>query len=207
MNKESVEILKKYFPQEVVGDIIFWLEQKKIHFTISRERTTKLGDYRPPVKYPTHRISVNKNLNKYAFLITFVHELAHLLVYEKYGIRRLPHGPEWKGEYKKLMNRFLEKKVFPPDIYRVLTKHIENSKASSNADVELVKVLKKYDKTGVGQENKVFLEELKEGAKFVFAGRGTFVKLEKKRVRYRCEELRSGKVYMFHPLAEVTPVE
>ncbi len=208
MNKEeTIKILKRYLPEGSVDTVYYWLEKKKIHFRISRKRSTKLGDYKPPVRYPNHRISVNHNLNPYAFLITFTHELAHLLVYEKYGNTVKPHGNEWKREYKALMIPYLENNIFPGELKKALMIHLENSRASSNTDIALTKILKTYDKkeylTGAGS---VYLETLSEGERFVFGNNRIFLKLEKRRTRFRCKELKTGRLYLFHPLAEVIPL-
>jgi hypothetical protein len=209
MQNESKEILKRHLPEDAVDDVFHWLQKKKIHLKITRKRTTKLGDYRPPVRYPAHRISVNGDLNTYSFLITFLHELAHLLVFEKYGRTRMPHGTEWKQEYENLLVYFIDKGVFPADISQTLLSNLGNSKASSNADIGLTKILKKYDKNNPRNANdtsKVFLEELNEGEKFVYGKNRFFIKLEKRRTRFRCKELSTGRIFIFHPLAEVQPV-
>ena len=77
-----------------------------------------LGDYRNAVNGKNHRVTVNGNLNTYAFLITLLHELAHLLAYEQYGNRIFAHGKEWKSIYGKLLHDFLSRKIFPEDIER-----------------------------------------------------------------------------------------
>ncbi|HAD34265.1 MAG TPA: hypothetical protein DCF44_07170 [Chitinophagaceae bacterium] len=41
-------------------------------------------------------MSVNGNLNSYHFLITLLHEIAHMLVWEQFRNRVKPHGLEWK---------------------------------------------------------------------------------------------------------------
>jgi predicted SprT family Zn-dependent metalloprotease len=67
-----------------------------------------------------HRISVNGNLNKFSFLITLLHELAHLLAFENYGNRIQAHGKEWKFVYSNLLKDFIDKKIFPPDVESAL---------------------------------------------------------------------------------------
>jgi hypothetical protein len=206
MKNDTKETLKRYIPEVAVDDVYYWLENKKIHLKITRKRTTKLGDYRPPIGYPTHRISINHDLNPFAFLITFLHELAHLLVYEKHGRVKMPHGIEWKREYKNLLVHFINKGSFPDDISKALSKNIEKSKASSSADLELTRVLKKYDNNGNDNSDNaaiIFLEEIEEGEKFIYGRNRLFLKMEKRRTRYRCKELSTGRIFLFHPLAEV----
>ncbi len=208
MKHETVEILYKYLPADAVEDVFYWLEKKKIHFKITKNRKTKLGDYKPPINYPTHRISVNYNLNRYEFLITFIHELAHLIVYEKYGIYITPHGIEWKMEFKNLMLPFLKKKIFPDELNSLLYKHLQNSKASSNADVALTRALKRYNKpieTSGLKKSTVYLEDIPTGDIFSYENKRLFLKMGKRRTRYSCKEISSGRIFLFHPLAEVLP--
>ncbi len=208
MKQETIAILLKYFPEAAIDDVYYWLVAKKVLFRISKSRKTKLGDYKPPVRCSTHRISVNYDLNPYSFLITFVHELAHLLVYEKYGRRVNPHGFEWKTEYKILMMSFIKKEIFPQQLKIVLVNHIQKSKASSNSDLLLVKELKKYDKNLSGKHpEQTYLENLPFETEFIFGNDRRFIKLEKRRTRFLCNEISSGRDFLFHPLAEVVPLK
>ena len=53
----------------------------------------------------------------YQFLTTFVHELAHLIIWEKYGHRAAPHGKEWKQCFGALLISLAE--VHPwPEVYK-----------------------------------------------------------------------------------------
>ncbi|HJN06414.1 MAG TPA: hypothetical protein QF480_07340 [Bacteroidales bacterium] len=194
------EILKEYLPAKSINQVMKWIVQKNVHLKITRNRSSKLGDYRPPVNHSNHRISINHNLNPFAFLITFVHEMAHLIVWEKFQNKFSPHGIEWKSEYRNLMNTLLEKSIFPDDISTVLSKSIVNSKASSSSDLKLSRMLKKYDKYKLITH----LEDLPENAIFQIENGNKFKKGIKKRTRYLCLNLQNKKQYLFHPL---TPVE
>ncbi len=98
MPKQEVPLkqLSNYLPPGTYEPVIAFLEKYKVHLTVSRERKSILGDYRHRTHHDNHRISVNGNLNVYAFLVTLVHELAHLLTYEEYGNKVMAHGKEWK---------------------------------------------------------------------------------------------------------------
>ena len=196
------DILAEYVPPEAIDMVYHWIVRYKIHLTITRTRSTKLGDYRPPGRQPYHRISVNHNLNPYAFLITFVHELAHLKTFKKYGPNRQPHGKEWKSIYRQLMEEVLTKKIFPESVEVALRKHLQNIKASSSADVELTRVLRQYDK-----HKETCVEDLREGSLFLFQTHRQFEVLSKARTRYKCRELATNKVYLFHALTPVEPLK
>ena len=175
--KESpLDQLNHFLPDGSFEDVAFYLNEYKVHLTVTRERLTKLGDYRNKHLNKNHRISVNGNLNKFSFLITFLHELGHLVPYEKYGNRIQAHGAEWKNEFSRILARFISKNIFPADIENELLKTLRSPAASSCAEAELTRVLKKYDphKPGV-----FLLEELPEESLFRF--RDEIYKKEKKK--------------------------
>ncbi len=201
MNEYKI-ILRKYIPENAVEIIYTWIIQYKFHLRISRSRTTKLGDYRPPIRKQSHKISINFNLNKYAFLITLVHEIAHLIVWEKYKKSVKPHGKEWKTEFKYLMSNFFDNKIFPKDLSDALSVYLENAIASSVSDLELTRILNNYD----NKSDLILLEELPQNTVFKIHNGRIFKKQEKLRKRYRCLCLENKKEYLFNPLARVVPV-
>ena len=195
------EILARYLPEKTVKTVYNWIIRYKVHLTISHSRNTKLGDYRPPAPgRPYHRISVNHDLNPYNFFITFVHELAHLLTYKQYGRRVQPHGREWKNNYRRLMEPLLEKNFFPEKLHPVVFQHLQNIKASNQADEELARALMLFDE----KQPQTLVEDLQPGDRFVFQGYRKFEVITKLRKRYKCLELDTQRVFLFQPL---TPVE
>lgn len=195
--------LQTYLPAGSFEEVAYYLQHHKVHLTISRQRQSILGDYRHAHSDKNHRISVNGNLNKYAFLITLLHELAHLFTYEKFGHRVQAHGREWKDEFGKILAKFLLKKVFTPDIEKALLATLQNPAASSCGDEKLLRVLHKYD---VKAEGIHLVEQLPEGALFVIKGGRIFKKGEKIRKRYKCAEVKTGKYYLFSAVYEVQVV-
>jgi hypothetical protein len=199
--KESpLHQLSAYLPEGSFEDVVSYLHEYKVHLTVTRERRTVLGDYRNSHNNKNHRISVNGSLNPYAFLITLLHELGHLLAFEKYGNRIPPHGSQWKDEFGKILNRFITKKIFPPDIEIELKRSLKNPAASSCAEDGLLRILKKYDphKPGI-----YFLEELPVQSLFKVKGGRIYRKGNKVRKRFICKEISSGRLFLFSPVAEV----
>ena len=192
-------ILKKYLPIEFVVYVSNLIVHSKVKFKIVAPRSTKLGDFRASLKKDEKsQITVNGDLNPYAFLITTLHELAHLNTYQQYGVNVNPHGKEWKKELSALLEPVLTVSTLPSDIKNTLTKSVKNLKASSCSDIHLSRVLKKYDQPKTTQT----LEELDEHTTFSI-NKKVFTKGKLRRTRYLCKEIVSGKSYLIHALAEV----
>ncbi|AXT62870.1 sprT domain-containing protein [Aquimarina sp. AD10] len=192
------EILARYIPERAI-DMAFDLVVKcNVHLKIVNERVTRHGDYR---KMPDgrHQITVNASLNKYRFLITLVHEIAHLIAFEKYGRYIKPHGIEWKKTFQQLMLPYIHPEVFPSKLLPVLAKHFKNPRASSDTDEKLSLALKQYDP----KSDKNYIFELPLGSTFRLYNGQIFKKGNKKVKRYECVELNTGRIYLFNPNAEV----
>lgn len=202
MPKKEVPVhhLQDYLPSGTGQQVLGYLHQHKVHLTVTRARKSVLGDYRHRTHYDHHRISVNGNLNPYAFLITLLHELAHLLTFEQYQNRVQAHGREWKKIYGQLLHQFLEQKVFPPDIDEELRDTLQNPAASSCAEDGLIRVLRRYDPPQSGLQ---LLEELPPNAIFSISDGRIFRKGEKLRKRFKCQDVKTGKWYLFSPIYEV----
>lgn len=193
-----------YMPPAAAPVIARWIDYFNCEFKISRNRNTKYGDYRHPFKDAGHRISVNYNLNPYAFLITTVHEFAHLLTWNEHKRKAKPHGKEWKENFKRMMRPFFEQEIFPLDVKRAIHSYLENPSASSCTDLNLFRALKQYDHKPNGVHT---LEKLPLHSLFSIKGGRVFRKESLIRKRYRCVEIKTGAVYLFPPLAEVTLIE
>jgi hypothetical protein len=196
--------LQSYLPPNTYEAVLFYLQHYHVHLTIARERKSILGDYRHKIGSKSHRISVNGNLNPYAFLITLLHELAHLLTFDQYGNRVQSHGKEWKALFGKLLAQFVQQNVFPPDISQALINSLQNPAASSCADDVLLRVLRNYDDK---KEGLFFIENLPEGALFKTHDGRIFKRGERVRKRYRCIELATKRLYLFSPVYEAELVE
>ncbi len=198
--KVGFERLRDYLPEGSFELVMPLIHQYKVQLTITRERQTKLGDYRHAFQNKGHRISVNSNLNRYAFLITLLHELAHLLAFEAHGNRIPPHGSEWKKLYAGLLKDFLQQQLFPKDVADELQAVLHNPAASSCAEDSLLRVLRLYDPKQPGMKT---VEEIAPGNMFLMTGGRRFTRLEKLRKRIKCREEATGKFYLFSPVYEV----
>lgn len=195
-----LEYLRRFIPEAAVPRTLQYLQQYQVHLTITRERKTVLGDYRHATRHQAHRISVNSTLNKYAFLITLVHEIAHLVTFMEFGHRVSPHGKEWKNFYALLLKDFLDMKIFPEDIRQALQQSLHDLPASSCSDENLMRLLRRYDAV---EDGKQMVEQLEEGSLFDIGEGRIFRKGKKLRKRYQCVEVATGRVYLFSPIFEV----
>lgn len=195
-------LLNDHVPENAVHYAYDLWATHQFSFKVTKKRNSKYGDYRYDPKTGIHKISVNGDLNKFAFLVTFLHEVAHLVTCKVSGRRVDPHGKEWKRNFQLLMLPMLNNLVFPDDILGVLKPHMENPKATSSADHRLSACLRKYDE----EKGLVHLGEISPGTIFKLNTR-IFKKETKRRTRILCEEIKSGKKYLISQIALVERLE
>ena len=192
------DVLARYLPEHAVDPLFEMIRLYGVHLKIVNDRITRHGDYhRDASGY--HRITVNASLNKYRFLITLVHEIAHLAAFEKFGRNIKPHGDEWKGTFQKLMVPFIRPQIFPGQLLPLLARHFRNPKASSDTDATLSLALKQYD----GENDKNYIFEIPYGALFRIHNGKIFKKGAQRVKRFECLEVSTGRIYLFNPNAEV----
>ncbi|MFI8379265.1 SprT-like domain-containing protein [Leeuwenhoekiella sp. NPDC079379] len=192
------EILGKYIPEQAVMPVFELIKNFGVHLKIVDERVTRHGDYRR-LSDGGHQITVNTNLNTYRFLITLIHEIAHLVAFQKYGARIKPHGREWKYTFQNLMLPFIRPEIFPKQILPVLAHHFKNPKASSDTDAKLSLALKEFDPPN----DKNYIFEIPEGSLFRIYNGKIFKKGVRRIKRYECLETATGRIYLFQPNAEI----
>lgn len=186
----SIPLLSKY--------LVHW----EVNMVVTRERLTKHGDFRALPK-GGHQITVNEMPNPYRFLITTVHEIAHLITYKDFGVGIKPHGKEWKHTYRKIMLPFLIPEIFPKELLKILQLHFRNPKASSETDTKLTLVLNKFDP----ENKKNYIFELEDGSVFEIHNGRRFIRGKKRTKRYECREVNGKRLYLFSPHAQVIKIE
>nr|WP_245531159.1 SprT-like domain-containing protein [Belliella baltica] len=195
------EAFEKHVPKGAVNYCFDIWKEDPFNFYITKERNTKLGDFRYRRDKKVQTITINHNLNPYQFLITYVHEVAHYRAFTKFGLSIKPHGLEWKKYFQELMEPLLDVSIFPRDVLIPLKRHMMNPKASSGADFFLMVELRKFDRSEKSDELQ-YLQQVKKGTQFEIQGR-LFEKLETRRTRVLCLEVNSGKKYLISSHAEV----
>ncbi|MFD2589134.1 SprT-like domain-containing protein [Croceitalea marina] len=196
------DVLQKYLPERAVIPCFDLIKVNGVHLKIVNHRVTRHGDYR---RMPNgmHQITVNASLNKYRFLITLVHEIAHLVAFEKFGRRIKPHGLEWKRTFQQLMLPFIRPEIFPTKLLPVIANHFKNPKASSSTDAKLAIALKTFD---IEEREHSYVFELPLGSTFRIHNGKLFKRGNKRVKRYECVEIATGRLYLFQPNAEVEQV-
>ncbi|MEO1055148.1 MAG: transcription elongation protein SprT [Bacteroidota bacterium] len=199
VEKRLFELLEKHVPENAVGYCFDLWKEAPFHFKVTRKRNTKAGDYRFDPRSRQHTITVNHDLNQYAFLITYVHEVAHLRIQQEFARRVSPHGVQWKNEFRTLMLPMLNDLVFPSDVLKPLAAHMRSPKASSYSDHRLTEALRKHDPQG---ENLVSLARVSNGSAFSLNNR-VFKKGVLRRTRFICEEVDTGRNFLISKSALV----
>jgi hypothetical protein len=194
-----MQSLARFLPVHFVEYVTDLFLASDVRFSIVRSRATKLGDFRAGFNGEKHRITVNGDLNPYSFLVTTLHEFAHLRTFNLHGTRVLPHGEEWKREFRKLLLPVIDSKELPTELEKALVNSLTNMKASSCTDHNLSRVLMTFDKPS---PDKTILEDLPPDSAFLLNGR-EFIKGPLRRKRYVCREVSSNKSYLVSSLAQV----
>lgn len=199
-----LKALEQFLPAGTFEKVLPFFRRHAIHLTLTRERKSVLGDYRTPTRdQPAHRISININLNPYSFLITLLHELAHLETFLHFGNKASPHGPEWKTQFRHLLLPFTGQGIFPVPVEKALSAYLHNPKASTCTDPGLYKALRRYDAPRPGWQ---LVESLEPGQHFEIEDGRRFEALTRLRTRMRCREISTGRHYFFQNIAEVAPI-
>ena len=155
---------------------------------------------------PFHRITINDDLNPYAFLTTFLHELAHAATWDRHrGRRRLrPHGPEWKAEFGGILRPVVEQAVLPAAVTAALARYAPEPRSGhlhrpgARAGPGRVRPAAGGTRAGRGAGRGDVLPP----------GRGTIFRAGRMiRSRRACFEQPGGREYRVHGLALVEPIE
>lgn len=198
-----LQAFKRHIPEAAVEYCFSLWKQYQFTFKIRNPRLSKAGDYTYIPAKKLHIITINSNLNPYNFLITFIHEVAHLVSFEHYGRKIKPHGKEWKHTFIILMQPILNGNIFPDDLLKVALRHFKNPKASTSGDPELVRVLSRYN-NNLLPSNSIMLDDIPLGCIFTFREK-KYQKLEKRRTRIVCADSKTGRKYLISKAAIVEP--
>ena len=170
--------------------------------TLRRSRITKIGDFTAH-RGSAPRITVNRDLHPFLFLVTYIHEVAHLEVHLHAPRRAEAHGMEWKKNFQRLLMPVMTPEIFPGDLLAAVRQHMINPRASTFADKDLMQVFRRYDPRST---KLTFLADIPSGSVFELRGRW-FRKGETKRTRVLCQEMKTRRKYFVPADAEIGNVQ
>lgn len=202
--EEYKQILSRYLPTEAVEEVYNFMSTHGVHLHITRQRYSKLGDYRwPQMGHAFHEISVNGNLNPYHFLMVLLHEMAHLDNYVRFNTQVQPHGYEWQSAYAQRLNEYLY--CFPSDLASLVRCYAARIPLSRSVEKEIDALMRHYD-AGYDPEQDLTLDQLSVGDCFTLQERPgrRFQVMAKRRTRWLCRDLVDGKDYVVSGNALVT---
>ncbi len=193
------EILQKYVPGKSVDYLVNFLKNNNVLLKINKERTTKLGDFRPPSgRQMQARITINQDLNKYQFLLTFLHEEAHYHIWKKYKNKVAPHGKEWQELFRKKVFPFLTGEYFPEEILPQLIRYFSRERIGASSG-DISRLFEKYTRG----DDYLTLEDIPDGSSFRTDSGRKFIKGKKLRTYYLCTEISTGWKFRVYKNAEV----
>jgi hypothetical protein len=203
MSSEKVSsILDTHVPTDSRRYCLDLWERYRFDFRLRKSRISKIGDFTfRNGQIP--RITVNRDLHPYLFLITYIHEVAHLEVHRHFGHRVEAHGQEWKKAFQQMLDPVLNQLIFPYDLLVALRKHMADPKATTFSDTRLMHVFRQYDLQAAAA---TFLSEIPEGSIFALRGRW-FKKGKTNRTRVLCQELKTRRKYFVPADAPVENVQ
>jgi len=185
------DILQKHVPAPSVEYCIQLWKDSPFKFKLRKSRQSKIGDF--SCKHgETPQITVNNDLHPYLFLITYVHEVAHLRIHKEFGNKVDGHGEEWKDKFRELLVPMMNEEVFERKVLNGLLRHMVNPKASTFSDPEMTEILRSVD---AKWSRATLLSEIPEGSLFGLHGKW-FRKGALQRTRVLCLELKTKRKFL-----------
>ncbi len=197
-------ILRNHLPAEAVDWVYGYLNRHKVHFHITRKRSSKYGDYRwPGPQHPFHEISVNGDLAPHLFLWVLLHEAAHLETRLAYGSRVAAHGHEWQRQYATLLLDSID--FFPGELKDSIRAYAHRIPLSHTLGRRIEEELQGHGNSS--GEPVTHLDDLPVGTLFRLASKPDmlFVSLNRRRTRWLCSEQGTGRQFTVSGRAEVIP--
>lgn len=195
-------IFQQYLPESTADYCFNLWKQYQFNFKVTRPRHSKLGDYCFR-RDRGHQITVNANLNPYSFLVTYIHEVAHLQTFKQYGNKPEPHGKEWKRYFRETFQPLLIPEILPTALIIPLNEYLKNPAATTQGALPLMNALRQFDADT--DLDSIVLTSLQTGENFELNGR-VFTKGELRRTRFLCTDRQSGKRYVISSNALVKKV-
>jgi hypothetical protein len=199
---DPLQAIRQYFPPETFSTVEACFREYRFNLRISKPRKNKLGSFKPSAPGNNPVITVNADLGKYMFFLVFIHEIAHLIVHNKYARNVASHGKEWKSTYKSLMIPLLDNNILPAELNFHLRKYFKKTAATFVRETALLQVINSLD----GKQQAETLNNVPLNTVFALSNGKRFVKLETRRTRCRCLCLDNKRYYDVACSAQIFPV-
>jgi SprT protein len=198
-SKELSLLIKDFFPAQAVEYVAKQIISLNFKLIISKKRYTKLGVFKPSKNSKKHIISINGDLDNDLFYMVYLHEVAHLIVWNNYQRRAAPHGREWKKQYYQILQYSIDNNFFSDEIKNFVI----NSLDKPNFHLTVTRDLKKIIDESQGDIKLLRVKDLPDNCTFTLYNKRNFKLIRKVRTRYKCQDLNNGRFYLVHSLAEV----
>ena len=197
----TYQYLESHLGEQRSKGVLRYLDELDCAFKLVPTRVSKLGDFR--VKGQQKSISINKQANSYRFMLTLMHEMAHLKTYNEFGFKVKPHGAEWKNNYRQMMQLFHIQALFQDTeaLQQLFMEELRQPKACAGVKIDREKILNSFDEGN----DLPLLEELAINSLFVFRGK-QYRKIQNRRTRVLCLRLDSQKQYTINKASKVRPL-
>lgn len=202
------QILGRYLPEKAVDLVFDFLYINHIGFKITKKRRSKLGDYKW-FKYKPgyYEISVNGDLNKYAFMLVLMHEMAHHLVHLQYGESVQPHGHEWQRSFADTMKKYIGMGVFPSDVANAMAVYSSSIPLKIKKERELMSIINRYNENA-NSTPEITLNDVPLNTLFKLENHErVFRSVEKRRTRYKCVDIKTNEYFLVQGTATIFPME
>ena len=196
---ESLSLVLSRFPEDTRWLINDYFSNYSFQLKITKPRKLRLGSFRAAIKGDLPVISLNSDLGPYSFLLVFIHELGHLLVWKQYKRRAAPHGKEWKEAYRFLILPLMERNSIPVELMQGLEHYFIKTHASFQRDIGFLRILHSLDGKGL----LLTLNDIPEKNTFNLMDGRPMVKLERIRTRYKCYCPSNKRYYLVSPAAQI----
>lgn len=187
----------KFFPEnskELISEKFF---PREVKIVVTNPCKTKYGSFTPAYRNSQPCIRINNNLKPYSFLLVYLHEYAHFIVWKQYKTRVKPHGYEWKTVFKNIIQEFIYKNIFPDELLNALNIYSENISAKTLSNKHIKEGLQILENGGKLPEEEIYpkVKDTKVGSVFVLQNSRTYKLIKHNRSRSICLCLNNNKKY------------
>lgn len=176
--ERSLKAVAPHMPEDWQAAARVLLSTSPILVRVVRRRKTKHGDHQFTGGFSI--ITVNASENRWQFILTLLHEVAHAHVAHRISPRVAPHGREWKAAFHQLLHAHGH--LFPPELSVPVMDYARNPLYSTDSHPALAAALRQHDALDL----RPMVQELAPGQRFSLDGKTVLVRERLLRKWFRC---------------------